>query len=72
MGYIIRTDDGEGIRHEMRRNMRMGNYRHDGYPPMMHGGSYEDGYRLGYRHGVEDHEDEMEMRRRRDSMGLYT
>ena len=71
MGYIFVDRDGDGIRHEMRRNMRMGNYRHDGYSPMMHGGSYEDGYRVGYRHGVEDHEDEMEMRRSRDSKGRY-
>lgn len=73
MGYIIKTDDGEGIRHEMRRSMR-GNYRHDGYSPTMRGGSYEQGYRMGYKHGWEDSEDDMDdmdMRRSRDNRGRY-
>lgn len=72
MGYIIRTDDGDNVRHEMRRSMRMGGY----HSPMMRGGgeSWEHGYRMGYKHGWEDHEDEwddMEMRRSRDSRGRY-
>lgn len=73
MGYIIKTDDGEGIRHEMRRNMRE-DYRHDGYSPMMRGGSFEHGYRMGYKHGWEDSEDDMDdmnMRRSRDSRGRF-
>lgn len=77
MGYIIvdRERDGEGIRHEMRRNMR-GDYRtHDGgYSPMMRGGSYEHAYKKGYEHGWEDAEDDMdkmEMRRRRNSLGQF-
>ena len=72
MGYIFVDRDGEGVRHEMRRNMR-GGYRHEGYSPMMRGG-YEHGYRKGYEEGWMDHEDDMEeaqMRRRRDSMGRY-
>ena len=74
MGYIFvdRGDDGEHMRQQMRRTMR-GNYRHDGTMPMMHGGdSWEHGYRMGYKHGWEDSEDdEMEMRRSRDSRGRF-
>jgi hypothetical protein len=77
MGYIFVDKESDGkMRNDMRRSMR-GGYRHDGYVPMMHGGmgSYEHGYRVGYKHGWEDSEDdmdeEMNMRRARDSRGRY-
>ena len=56
----------------MRRSMR-GGYRHDGYSPMMRDNdNYEHGYRMGYKHGWEDSEDDdMEYRRARDSRGRY-
>lgn len=74
-GWIFVDKDKESqgqMRQEMRRNMR-GGYRYDG-DMSMRGGSYHDGYRQGYKHGWEDSEDdmdEMEYRRRRDSMGRY-
>lgn len=73
MGYLIINKDEDGMRHEMRRSMRGGNYRHEGYHPMMHGGdNYEAGYRVGYRHGYEDSEDDdMDYRRARDSRGRF-
>lgn len=73
MGYLIfntdREDEMEGLRSQMRRNYRGGNYRN-------YGGSSatmrEHYYKKGYEHAMEDMEDEeMEMRRRRDSMGRY-
>ena len=74
MGYIIlntdREDEMEGLRSQMRRNYRSGgNYRN-------YGGSSatmrEHYYKKGYEHAMEDMADEeMEMRRRRDSMGRY-
>lgn len=73
MGYIIlntdREDEMEGLRSQMRRNYRRGSYRN-------YGGSSatmrEHYYKKGYEHAMEDMEDEeMEMRRRRDSMGRY-
>lgn len=74
MGYIFidRESDGGQMRQQMRRSMR-GGYRHDGMMPMMRGdGSYEQGYRMGYKHGWEDSEDDdMEMRRARDSRGRF-
>ena len=79
MGYIFvdrESDGGEKMRQQMRRSMR-GGYRHDGYVRMMHDGkgSYEHGYRVGYKHGWEDSEDDMDdeiqMRRARDSRGRY-
>ena len=74
MGYIFVDKESEGggkMRQQMRRSMR-GGYRHDSYSPMMRGGDYEQGYRMGYKHGWEDSEDdEMEMRRARDSRGRY-
>ena len=77
MGYIFVDKESDGkMRNDMRRSMR-GGYRHDSYVPMMHGGmgSYEHGYRVGYKHGWEDSEDdmdeEMNMRRARDSRGRY-
>jgi hypothetical protein len=71
MGYIIINRDDEemgGMRSEMRRRYR-GNYRN-------YGGSSanmrEHYYKKGYEHAIEDMADEdMEMRRRRDSMGRY-
>lgn len=77
MGYIFvdkESGGGQQMRRQMRRSMREG-YRHDGMTPMMHeGGSYEQGYRMGYKHGWEDSEDDMDdmdMRRARDSRGRY-
>ena len=74
MGYIFvdRESDGGQMRQQMRRSMR-GGYRHDGYSPMMRGGDYEQGYRMGYKHGWEDSENDMdeEFRRSRDSRGRF-
>lgn len=74
MGYLIINKDEDGMRQNMRRNMR-GGYRYDGYSPMMRGEKgYEHGYKKGYEHGWEDHEDEMDdmgFRRARDSRGRY-
>ena len=74
MGYLIfntdRDDEMEGLRSQMRRNYRSGsNYRN-------YGGSSatmrEHYYKKGYEHAIEDMaDDEIEMRRRRDSMGRY-
>ena len=78
MGWIFidkESDGGSGqIRQHMRRSMRSGNY--GGSSAMMRGGgeSWEHGYRMGYKHGWEDHDDdweEMEMRRARDSRGRF-
>ena len=76
MGYLIlntdRDDEMKGIRHNMRRMMRGG-----GYSPMMrHDGDIKEHYyRMGYKHAVEDMDDdwheEEHYRRRRDSMGRY-
>ena len=74
MGYIIINRDEDGIRREMRRSMRSG-YRYEGSTPMMRGREDSDRiYRMGYRHGWEDHEDEIDdpdFRRQRDSRGRY-
>jgi hypothetical protein len=80
MGYIIldrEGEDGGKMRENMRRNMR-GGYRYEGHSPMMRGGdSWEHGYRMGYRHGWEDSEDDMmkddgeKFRRMRDSRGRF-
>lgn len=73
MGYLIfntdRDDEMQGLRSQMRRAYRSGgNYRN-------YGGSSanmrEHYYKKGYEHAMEDMDDEMEMRRRRDSMGRY-
>ena len=79
----------EKMRQQMRRNMRGGGYRTGGnyrggsdgsgnYRDGSDGsGNYRDGYRQGYKHGWEDHEedwmddDEVMYRRRRDSRGRY-
>lgn len=77
MAYIFidkEEESGGQMRQQMRRNMRSGNYRYYPSYPMMRGDNYEHGYRMGYKHGYEDSEedmDDMEMRRRRDSMGRY-
>ena len=71
MGYIFVDREGDGLRGEMRRNMRE-NMRHEGYSPMMHGDSEkEHWYRMGYKEGWHDHEDEVDMRSSRDSRGRY-
>ena len=74
MGYLIfntdRDDEMSGLRKEMQRNYRSGNYRN-------YGGSSasmcEHYYRMGYRDSREDMEDEQEemYRRQRDSRGRY-
>lgn len=71
MGYLIINKDNDGLREEMRRNYRMGSYRHEGYSPMMRhdGRDYEEGYRMGYRHAMEDSDEEY--RRARDSKGRF-
>ena len=75
-GWIFIDKDSESgeMRSQMRRNMR-GGYRGGSYPTMRGGGSYEHGYRMGYKHGWEDSEDEMggdmDYRRQRDSRGRY-
>ena len=80
MGYIIlntdRDDEMEGLRSQMRRNYRRGNYRNYGGSSAMMRGDYSEGYRMGYKHGWEDKEDEWmdeypEYRRRRDSRGRF-
>ena len=79
MGYIVINKDekdAEGMRQNMRRYMR-GGYRYDGGARMMRDDradrDYEHHYKMGYKHGWEDHEDEMdaEYRRARDSRGRY-
>jgi hypothetical protein len=74
MGYLIfntdREDEMSGLRKEMRRNYRSGNYRN-------YGGSSasmrEHYYRMGYRDSREDMEDEQEemYRRHRNPRGEY-
>jgi hypothetical protein len=70
-GYIFidRDDEMEGLRSQMRRNYRRGNYRN-------YGGSSanmrEHYYKKGYEDARDDMEDEeMEMRRRRNSRGEF-
>ena len=76
MGWIFvdKDNEGSGMRSQMRRNMR-GGYRYGG-SPVMHGDTYEHGYRMGYKHGWEDKEkewddDDMDYRRGRDSRGRF-
>lgn len=68
------SEGNEEMRSQMRRNMR-GESHLGGYSPVVRGGSYEHGYRMGYRHGWEDSEreeiDGVEMRRARDSRGRF-
>ena len=76
MGYLIfntdREDEMSGLRREMRRNYRSGNYRNYGGSSASMRGDYSEGYRMGYKHGWEDSEDDaMEMRRARDDRGRY-
>lgn len=77
MAYIIINRDDEdmgGMRTEMRRRYRSGNYRSYGGSSMRGGeqSMREHYYKKGYEHAIEDMEDdEIEMRRRRDSMGRF-
>ena len=79
MGYIIlntdRDDEMEGLRSHMRRSMRGGAYRNIGGSSVMmreHDGNMrEHYYKMGYRHAVEDMEDDEQYRRQRDSSGRY-
>lgn len=72
-GYLIidRDGGGQGMREQMRNEMRRNygyRYNHGG------GDQYEAGYREGYRHAVEDmqnDDDEERYRRERDSRGRY-
>lgn len=77
MGYLVIERDNEnmdGMRANMRKTMMRGGssamMRHDGH-------SSEHMYRMGYRHGWEDREqdaedgDDMYFRRMRDSRGRY-
>ncbi len=76
MGYLIlntdRDDEMKSLRHNMRRM-----YRHDGTMPMMRhdGSTKEHYYRMGYKHAVEDMDDDWcedeYYRRARDSRGRY-
>jgi hypothetical protein len=73
MGYLIfntdRDDEMQGLRSQMRRAYRGGgNYRNYGCSSASMREHY---YKKGYEHAMEDMDDEMEMRRRRDSMGRY-
>ena len=74
MGYLIfntdRDDEMQGLRSQMRRMYRDNSNYHN------YGGSSanmrEHYYKKGYEHAMEDMEYEnMDMRRRRDSMGRY-
>lgn len=68
--FVDKGNDGE-MRSQMRRSMRGGYRNYGGSSPMMHN-EYDDGYRMGYRHGWEDKEDdEVDYRRQRDSRGRY-
>lgn len=78
MGYIILDKEGEDGG-KMRENMRRTMMRSGGNV-MMRGtgmGNHESAYRMGYRHGWEDSEDEMmkddgeQFRRMRDSRGRF-
>ena len=75
MGYIILNTDREDEMSGLRSNMRRSMMRHDGTMPMMRGGdkTAEHYYKMGYRHAVEDWEDENEehYRRMRDSRGRF-
>lgn len=71
--FVDKEDEGgSGMRSQMRRSMR-GGYRNYGGSSAMMRGDYDHGYRQGYKHGWEDHEDENEegFRRMRDSRGRY-
>lgn len=67
--FIDKDEDLDGMRTEMRRRYRRGNYRN-------YGGSSanmrEHYYKKGYEDARDDMEDEeIEMRRRRDQMGRF-
>ena len=74
MGYLIlntdREDEMRGLRSQMRREYRGGNYRNYGDSSASMREHY---YRMGYRDSREDMEDEHEemYRRRRNSRGEY-
>ena len=78
MAYIVinkEEKDADGMRQNMRRYMR-GGYRQEGGAPVMRDDrerELEHHYKMGYKHGWEDHEDEMgeQYRRSRDSRGRF-
>lgn len=73
--FVDKENGGDSdMRSQMRRNMRRGDYRYVGGGSSMRGENYNEAYRDGYKHGWEDHEDEIEnegYRRSRDSRGRY-
>ncbi len=77
MSYVIINrdeDDMMGLRSQMRRNYRGGEYRnYGGSSAMMRndGSMREHYYKMGYRHAMEDMEDDEQYRRQRDSRGRY-
>lgn len=75
MGYIILNTDREDEMGALRSNMRRSMLRHDGTMPMMRGGekTAEHYYKMGYRHAVEDMENEQDehYRRLRDARGRF-
>lgn len=74
MGYIILNTDRDDEMNRLRTNMRH-SMIHGGTMPMMRGGdkTAEHYYKMGYRHAVEDWEDENEehYRRMRDARGRF-
>lgn len=76
MAWIFVDKEGQSgeMRQQMRRNMRGDGYHGMNYRNYCGGNNYRDGYKLGYKEGWEDHEDEMddmEYRRARDSRGRF-
>ena len=77
MSWIFVDKESEGgMRSQMRRNMRGGDYRSMGGSSAMMHNDYNEGYRMGYKHGWEDKDDDWDeesehYRRRRDSSGRF-
>ena len=78
-GWIFIDKDDEHGKQQMRSNMRSmmrGGYRNYGGSSAMMRGDYSEGYRMGYKHGWEDKEDDWmdedeHYRRSRDSRGRF-
>ena len=79
MAWIFVDKEEGGSKEQMRSNMRSmmrGGYRSYGGSSAMMRGDYSEGYRMGYKHGWEDKEDDWmdedeHYRRRRDSRGRF-
>lgn len=77
MGYIIINKDKgdmEHMRRHMYRSMTGGHHLYEGSGTMMRDHDNEEHmYRMGYRHGWEDHEADTDehYRRQRDSRGRF-